>query len=200
MTDHLSDTVLTTPDPPTDGIHNPIHDASGADAAGYAGALVAGVRTYGWAAATIARALGESWLDHGWVDYRLRRPLYAGESLNIVVEREAQSWAVTCSAGEGAERRVVLDGTAGHENAPWLSDLQAPEPMPAEAAPASRPGYDLDGVPLNQPLRPLGAYVTPEAARNMVLEDLHLADEHYIEPVSGSRFVHPYFLPVEWHR
>ena len=186
--------MLATPDPPTDGIHNPIHDDSGAGAAGYAGALVAGVRTYGWAAATITRALGESWLGHGWVDYSLRRPLYAGESLLISVKQEAECWSVTCSAGEGERQRVVLDGTAGYEDAPWLSELQPPAPMPARDALRLLPGYGLDSVPLRQPLRPLGAYVTPEAARNMVARDLGLATERYLDTSTRSRFVHPYFL------
>ena len=72
----------------------------------------------------------------------------------------------------------------------FLSD--APEDIADDAD--LKASYDLDSVPLRQPLRPLGVYVTPEAARNMVLEDLHLTAERYVEPASGSRYVHPYFL------
>ena len=50
--------VVATPDPPPVGIANPIHAADGASSAGYAGALVAGVRTYGWVAETVVEVLG----------------------------------------------------------------------------------------------------------------------------------------------
>jgi hypothetical protein len=93
------DSIIATADPPPSGVPNPIHAADGADAAGYTGALVAGVRTYGWAVETISKALGESWLDAGWIDYSLRRPLFAGEVLNIVVEQVGDRWSLTCSAG-----------------------------------------------------------------------------------------------------
>jgi hypothetical protein len=189
------DTVIATADPPSTGVHNPIHDANGADSAGYAGALVAGVRTYGWAAETITRALGAEWLESGWVDYRLRRPLYAGEALRIVVAPESDNWAVACFAGDGADQRVVLDGTAGYGTATWLEDLKPPKPAPALKALETLPSYDLTNVPLKQPLRPLGAYVSNDAARNMVLQDLGLNAERYLNPSAVSPgFVHPYFL------
>ena len=57
---------VAVPDPPETIEANPIHGAAGAAAAGYAGALVAGVHTYGWATARRAR--------------RVRRPL-AGRRL-----------------------------------------------------------------------------------------------------------------------
>ena len=50
--------VTATADPPPVGIANPIHAADGASGAGYAGALVAGVRTYGWVAESVIEVLG----------------------------------------------------------------------------------------------------------------------------------------------
>lgn len=194
MNDRFSDVVVATADPPATGVHNPIHDAAGAGAAGYSGALVAGVRTYGWAAETITRALGDRWLNCGWVDYRLRRPLFAGEAVRTIVERDADVWSVTCSVDDGEKQRVVLEGTAGHDEAAWLVELEPPEPMPALDALAPLPSYDLDGVPLRQPLRPLGAFVTREAAHRMVAEDLGLSSPRYFDTDGASSFVHPYFL------
>ncbi|MDA1076219.1 MAG: hypothetical protein O3A63_15890 [Proteobacteria bacterium] len=189
------DHVVSTPDPVSKGVHNPIHDATGAGAAGYAGALVAGVRTYGWAAQTLCRALGAEWLDRGWVDYSLRRPLFAGETLQIEVVRDAQHWALTCTAGEGDDRRVVLDGSAGLGDALWLDDLAQPDIAPAQKALKTLHGYDLNSVPLHVPLRPLGAFVSNQAARDMVAVDLGLDDERYLGAARGAPgLVHPYFL------
>lgn len=194
MMNEFIDTVVATADPPPGGIPNPIHDERGADAAGYAGALVAGVRTYGWAAETIVRCLGRRWLEQGWVDYSLRRPLYAGESLRIVVQAEGGACTLSCSAGTGAQERVVLDGTAGLGEAPWLGDLKPPLPSAGLEPPELLPGYDLEGVPLWQPLRPLAVYVSGEAAENMRVQDLGLQSGACSRKEPGPGFVHPYFL------
>jgi len=199
------DRRLATADPPPSGIPNPIHDTEGADAAGYAAALVAGVRTYGWAAETIVAALGPSWLADGWVDFSLRRPLFAGEELTTSVSRAdqpADTWSLECvGRGIGGER-IVLDGTAGPGPAPWLGDLNPPLPTPGLDPPTLRPTYDLETVPIGQPLRPLTVHVRADAARRMASDDLALSS-----PKPGSRVVnspaggdgttariHPYFL------
>src|SRR5580765_1343932 len=81
----LTRSVTATADPPPVGIPNPIHAVDGASSAGYAGALVAGVRTYGWVAEAVVEVLGPGWLDDGWADVTLRRPLYAGDLVTIMV-------------------------------------------------------------------------------------------------------------------
>lgn len=204
--------IVASADPPATGIANPIHDGDGANAAGYAGALVAGVRTYGWAVQTIASALGAEWLQTGWTDYGLRRPLFTGERLRIAFDldpEDASRGTLTCSARDPAsgESRVVLDGSAGLGNAPFLDELTPPEPAPAQDPPSEKPGYTIDTVPYRVPLVPLGAYVTPDAARAMVLEDLNLGDPghagiddpelglaRYLADREGAPYVHPYFI------
>ena len=208
----LVNEIVASADPPATGIANPIHDGEGASAAGYAGALVAGVRTYGWAVQTIASTLGAEWLSTGWIDYRLRRPLFAGETLRISFELDparGSAGYLTCAAidAQTGEARVVLDGEAGLGEAPFLEALTPPAPAPAADAPAHKPGYTLDSVPLRQPLLPLGAYVTSAAARALVLDDLSLGDPghagaddprvgigRYLDARDGSSFVHPYFI------
>jgi hypothetical protein len=205
--DPVTDSRIATPDPPPTGIPNPIHDAEGADAAGYAGALVAGVRTYGWAAQTIVRALGEEWLGSGWVDFSLRRPLFSGEVLTTTLTPDdGGAWRIECiGRGQGGER-VVLDGSAGVGEAPWLGDLDPPEPAPGLDPPPVRPTYDLDTVPRGEPLRPLRVYLKADAARSLAADDLGLDDDRYrtgaavgrtvdAGEVPGTRVpVHPYFL------
>ncbi len=189
----IVDTLVTSEDPIPDGVPNPIHETEGADAAGYAGALVSGIRTYGWAADTITKALGETWPESGWVDYSLRRPLFADEVLNIILEEDNDHWSISCVAGED-EKRVVLDGTAGLGNAAWLDELEPPEPGVMQPQPESLPTYDLDHVPLRQPLNPLTVHLSSERSRLLVAQDLGLDTPHYISEDVEPAFVHPYFL------
>src|SRR3954453_10023304 len=133
--------VMATPDPPPVGIANPIHDADGAHGAGYAGALVAGVRTYGWVAEAVIDVFGPRWLDDGWADVTLRRPLFAGEDVMITV---APSGSVSAAVGD----RVVLDGSVGLGTASWAGDIDPPPPSPAVDPPAVRPTYTIDDAPV----------------------------------------------------
>jgi hypothetical protein len=184
--------ITATPDPPPVGIPNPIHASDGASSAGYAAALVAGVRTYGWLAEAVVEALGLDWLNDGWADVTLRRPLYAGELVTITVAapgppapRARGARTVSAAVGE----RVVLDGTVGVGRAPWAADIDPPEPGPAVDPPAVRPTYTIDSAPVGQPLRPLGAYVSSEGAERLRLDDLGQSTSR----VPAGR-LHPWFL------
>jgi hypothetical protein len=176
------------------GIPNPIHDEDGAGGAGYAGALVAGVRTYGWVAEAVVEVLGPGWLDDGWADVTLRRPLYAGDLVTIIVGPSgsapggadaAPARTVSATVGE----RVVLDGAVGLGPASWAGDIDPPEPGPALGPPDLRPTYTIDSAPVGRPLRPLGAYLSASGARRLALDDLGQ---------TGSRVpherLHPWFL------
>ncbi len=188
--------VTATADPPPVGVPNPIHDEAGASSAGYAGALVAGVRTYGWVAEVVVEALGAGWLDDGWADVTLRRPVYAGDLVTITVGGSgsangggaadaAGGRTVSATVGE----RVVLDGAVGRGPASWAGDIDPPEPGPALDPPAVRATYTLDNAPVGEPLRPLGAYVSTGAARSLALHDLGQASSL----VPAGR-LHPWFL------
>ncbi len=193
----LSHEYVATPDPPPTGVRNPIHDTDGADAAGYAGALVAGVRTYGWAALTLQEALGDAWLGDGWVDFTLRRPLYAAEPLTVEVAAQDGEWQFKGLAGERGEVRCVVDGEAGLGRATWFGTLNPPGDegfVEKTAGGDVLPAYGLDNVPLHQPLAPLSAYVTVSAARNMVVEDLGVDAGFYRVDDGQPQPVHPYFL------
>ncbi|MPY96161.1 MAG: hypothetical protein GEV08_24785 [Acidimicrobiia bacterium] len=188
----MTTTVTATPDPPPTGIPNPIHDEAGATGAGYQGALVAGVRTWGWVADAVAAVAGEAWRDAGWADFTLRRPLFAGEELTIEVAPAGGGWALRAAVleeGPGSGGRVVLDGEAGLGHAPWLGELGPPAPAPALGPPATRPTYTVDTAPVGEPLRPLGAFVTAAAARAIATTELGLEASALPE---GR--VHPWFL------
>jgi hypothetical protein len=184
--------VTATPDPPPVGIANPIHAEDGASSAGYAGALVAGVRTYGWVAEAVIEVLGPDWLDDGWADVTLRRPVYAGDLVTIVVGPSGSATGgsdatrtVSATVGE----RVVLDGAVGLRPASWAADIDPPAPRPALDPPAVRPTYTIDSAPVGQPLRPLGAYLSVSAARRLALDELGQRSSR----VPDGR-LHPWFL------
>lgn len=183
--------LVATHDPPPKGIPNPIHDDEGADGAGYGGALVAGVRTYGWAAEAIIEALGEEWLACGWVDFSLRRPLFTGDDVTIGVARDGDQWMLKVSARGRGEPRTVLDGTCGLDEAPFVHEIAAPSPRPAEDPPEVRPTYGIGTVPLRQQLRPLGVDVSVGATHRLATEDLGLAAPRYL---SDDPVIHPYFV------
>lgn len=182
--------IVATADPPPTGIANPIHADDGATGAGYRGALVAGVRTYGWVADAVRAVAGTGWLANGWADITLRRPLYVGDTVVIDVEPDPggppDSWTVR-AAVDGD--RVVLEGTAGLGSATWLDAINPPRQTPPQDPPRVRPTYTLDDVPKRQPLRPLRAYVTADAARRLATEDLGL--ERTTLPAGA---LHPWFL------
>jgi hypothetical protein len=181
--------ITATADPPPVGIPNPIHDADGAGGAGYAGALVAGVRTYGWVVEAVVELLGEEWLERGWADVTLRRPLYADELVTVTVGSprpgDGGTWAVHAAVGD----RIVLDGAVGLGAAPWLGELDPPAPAPALDPPAQRPTYTIDSAPLGQPLRPLGAFVSADGARRLRLDDLGQTSS-----AVPAGALHPWFL------
>jgi hypothetical protein len=180
-----SGTVVATPDPPPAGVPNPIHDAEGAAAAGYAGALVAGVRTYGWVSETVMEVFGLDWVRRGWADFSLRRPLHAGEEVSVTV---ADGGAISASASG----RIVLDGEVGTGDAPWLDELDPPQPAPAADPPPVRPSYVVETAPVGQVLRPLGVHVSAAGARRLVTDELGLRSSPVLD--EDPPLLHPFFL------
>lgn len=62
---------------------NPIHEDSVAQRYGFGGGLVPGVTTYGYLLHPVVAAFGPDFLTRGSSSVSLRRPIYAGESLQV---------------------------------------------------------------------------------------------------------------------
>jgi len=176
----MTTSLVATHDPPPKGIANPIHDDEGATSSGYAGALVAGVRTYGWTVGEMVGTAGEGWLDDGWADFTLHRPVFVGDDL--VIEATDGELAVRSPRGD------ALTGTFGTGVAPFFGDIDPPSPTPAQDPPEVRPTYTLSTAPVGEPLRSLGVYVTSAAARRLATDDLGIDGDPW------ANRVHPYFL------
>ena len=65
---------------------NPIHTDAGARAAGFSGALVAGVTTYAAMTHVPVAAWGRDWITHGTAAVRFRQPILDGDTIDCVVE------------------------------------------------------------------------------------------------------------------
>jgi acyl dehydratase len=194
-------THIAVPDPPETIEANPIHGAAGAAAAGYAGALVAGVHTYGWATAAVLDAFGDRWLEDGWADVAYRRPVYDGDELvttaTVLSDRLADSAAAdgvvslrTMAAGE----RPVLDGSAGVGRATWFDELEVPEwrdpePPVAEAALVR---MELASAPLHRDFRPMAVDATRSFATAWASTRLGDDDPRWYE--GDHPYLHPSFL------
>lgn len=128
--------MVALPEPPEVAEGNPIHGDEVAAEVGYDGALVSGVHTIGWASDAAVDAFGEAWLDRGWYDLSLKRPLYEGERITTTVD-------VADSAGDRHsvlrtakdDGTVVLEGTVGLGDAEFRSDLVRPTRVVAEPTP-----------------------------------------------------------------
>lgn len=101
-------------------IDNIIHSTAGAAQFGFEAALVGGVTVYSWAVPALIEALGEDWLDSGWIDFRLRRPVYPGDEITTRVTPSEQGIKFTMSKESG---EVCIAGTAGTGEASFYNDL-----------------------------------------------------------------------------
>jgi len=108
----VSRSIVALPEPPEVAEGNPIHGDEVAAQVGYDGALVSGVHTYGWATDAVVDALGEAWLDHGWADVFLKRPVYEGERITTTVDDDGAlitaNWE-TFREGTRQRHRLALD-------------------------------------------------------------------------------------------
>ena len=118
-------------------IPNIIHSTEGAAKFGFQGALVGGVTVYAWAAPALIEGLGEDWLDSGWIDFRLRRPVYPGDQITTRVSPLPPSAEGDAEGGGGpsaveftmakASGEVCIAGIAGIGEAEFYNDLSVPQ-------------------------------------------------------------------------
>ncbi len=101
-------------------IDNIIHSTEGAAQFGFQGALVGGVTVYSWAAPALIEGLGEHWLDRGWIDFRLRRPVYPGDQITTRVTPTESGVEFTMAKESG---EVCIAGVAGMGEADFYQDL-----------------------------------------------------------------------------
>ncbi len=87
---------------------NPIHTDTGARAAGFARALVAGVTTYAYLVHPPMAAWGETWIASGGGEVRFRRPVFDGDLVRCAPEIDRDSVVVAAITDEPEQPRAVF--------------------------------------------------------------------------------------------
>ena len=126
-------------------IDNIIHSTEGAAKFGFQGALVGGVTVYSWAVPALIEALGEEWLDSGWIDFRLRRPVYPGDEITTRVTPTESGVDFSMAKADG---EVCIAGTAGLGQADFYSaHRRRPEPSGRASGRSADPADPLRTCP-----------------------------------------------------
>jgi hypothetical protein len=147
--------TMDDPDDPETFQRNRIHTNSGAQEYGFEGAFVGGVTLYAWCIPTVIEALGEQWLDHGWVNIRFRRPTYPGAHIRVQLTPKEDSPAFAFEALQDDGQASIV-GEVGLGTAPWLSELRETPFSAAVPGAADRPFLTLGDAPIGQPLYSYG--------------------------------------------
>lgn len=183
---------VAVPDPAEVSAANPIHDES-ATGYGYAGGIVAGIHTYGWMVPAILNSLGTGWLSHGWCEFGLPRPVYAGDELLTEVKPSAENPDVGLITQKVvSDGRITIEGTVGLGDAPWINEFKLPSERSAVSQPEDRPFLGLNEIPTNADYPPMSVSFTADDARVWMSERIH--DDDPLWSSGTSPVAHPSWL------
>jgi len=155
---------------------NAIHTDAGARAAGFPGALVAGVTTYAYLTHPLLGAWGLDWLAGGGCEMRFRSPVFAGDVVRCTpVPAGDDEVAIEARVGDDDRARAVVRAwrndhrPAPHRNGEPLPDYHVV--LDGDYGPdyGVRAGDDLDVCPLAGVVHPA---VWPALANNIFHQHL----------------------------
>lgn len=158
---------------------NRIHSPDVARSLGFSGGLVPGVDTYAYLTRPVVERWGLEWLEHGWGELRLLRPVYDADALEITFEGDT-------ATARKVDGELCADLVVGLEGDPVPPLPGNDVPVPARRYEASEESFRRHGF---------GTYrqtVTEEQAQrhlHEVLETLPLYDmEAIVHPAHLLRF------------
>ena len=144
-------------------IGNIIHSTEGAARFGYTGPLVGGTTVYSWSVGALVEALGGDWLDEGWVDFQLRKPVYPHEVITTRVTTNGGDVEFTMTKHSGD---IAVRGTAGLGIADFYSEITTATDRTPQPEPADRPVITRAVAPLGADLPAMAIDLSAaEAAR-----------------------------------
>ena len=190
----MSDTLVTTQtftafmkdhNDPDMMKRNKIHTADGGSAYGFQGALIGGVTIYGWCIPAILDAMGEDWLDRGWIYIQFRRPTYPDEQVKVEITQDDTGLHHLEATKDNGE--VCLRAELGMGEAPWLKDFNLSKKMEADPKTEDLEWLTLDNAPVGQDIRTLAYTITKDEARALGNEqiqpmELFTGDEPLVHP------------------
>lgn len=189
-------------DPPEIRRANPIH-AEGATAYGYERAIVAGLSSYGWAAAALVEVLGEGWLDRGWADMVFRRPVFAGDELTTTatldhnLDHSSEGGAegeLTCTYVQvNAAGKETVTGRAGLGLAPFHGEWELPTRRTPEPPAATKPMMQPAEAPVGVDYPPMAVDLSVDATR--AWSGGRLGDGHARYHEGDRPHAHPSWVP-----
>ena len=166
-------------------INNIIHSTAGAARYGYTGPLVGGTTVYSWSIGALVEALGDAWLDEGWVEFQLRKPVYPDEVITTRVTSDGGDVAFTMTKRNGD---IAVKGTAGLGIADFnaeVTDATDRTPIPG---PSDRPFITKALAPIGEDLPAM--QIDLSAAEAQRYADELARDAHPLWRGANSR-VHP---------
>jgi hypothetical protein len=163
---------------------NKIHDDAVAKRLGFRGGLVPGVDVYAYLAHPAVERWGRAWLERGRIEARFLRPVYDGESVDVLAMDEGEGFAL---AVRGPTGDLCATGTAsltsGRLVVPDLASYPT-APLPSEPPPAS-PETLVEGAVL-------GSF---ESGFHAERAGEYLADVRETLPIfAAERVAHPGYL------
>ena len=188
-------------------IGNIIHSTEGAARYGYTGPLVGGVTVYAWSVAALVEALGDAWLDEGWVEFQLRKPVYPNEVITTSVSPLPPSRGKLPKAEGGAPAveftmtkhtgDIAVRGTAGLGIADFYREITTANDRTPIPRPDDRPFITRAVAPLGKDL--------PAMVNDLsVAEAERYADEFARDPDPRWRAatgrVHPAWIALRANR
>ena len=183
-------TSLAIEDPPEIQKANPIH-AEGASAYGYDRPIVAGLSSYGWAAASLIELFGEGWLSLGWADMAFRRPVFAGDRLTTTATLVDDG---TCTYEQRNEAgKVTVDGRAGLGLAPFHREWRLPVSRTAQPPAVGGPVLLPEQAPVDEDYPAMAVTLTAESNRRWWAD--RLGDPHPRYHEGDTPIAHPSWVP-----
>ena len=193
---------LAVADPPEVSAANPVHDES-ATGYGYAGGIVAGIHTYGWMVPAILDALGAGWLSHGWSEFRLPRPVYAGDELLTEIKPAPDDPSIgVMTQTVVSDGRVTIEGTVGLGDASWKNEFVLPHGRSPVPEADHRPFLGLDEIPSDLDYPAMSVPFDASDARTWMSERIHDDDPLWIEgdmPLAHPSWVLGQMTPLIRH-
>ena len=168
-------------------IGNIIHSTEGAARFGYTGPLVGGTTVYSWSAGALVEALGDAWLDEGWVEFQIRKPVYPDEVITTRVSPLPRSRG-TLPQAEGGDApdveftmskhtgEVAVRGTAGLGIADFNTGITSATNRTPQLERPERPFITRDVAPLGEDLPAMAIDLSAAEAARYAQQKAHDSD------------------------
>jgi len=117
---------------------NRVHNPADAERFGFSGGLVPGVDVYAYLTRPVVERSGRDWLEHGWGELRLLKPVYDADELEIALEGDV----VTATKVDGERCAELVVGPEGRPEPPLAVEDR---PLPARRHEASEASFQLHG-------------------------------------------------------